>query len=270
MIVDSQISKASTSKDILVNMVNKFEDNPPAYDDDRVRPHMRSAGASTTRELVLHSSNPTPSVDQVHICESKHNIHGTFFIDPMIPVIDRRKTKHKSRQPLPHASFRSRKGSIDIELATTGNIQDAPKANVAVSTRHGEIKIQLLPTPPSRPRIGLDVQSRHGNVIFFIPEGFSGVVHLSTRKGDMQLLPALAAYTKVVKSSDNEKIFMIGTQNNVYELDPSREASFCEISTRTGSIVMGLSGRDHYTSQVGFWKRLGGYLSGSVKEKSDP
>ena len=102
--------------------------------------------------------------------------------------------------------------------------------------------------------------------MLFIPEGFSGVVHLSTRKGEMQLLPAIMACSKVVKSSDHEKIFMVGTQNNVYELDPSREASFCEINTRKGNIVVGLSGRDHYTPHVGFWKRLFG---GSVKEKSD-
>lgn len=53
---------------------------------------------------------------------------------------------------------------------------------------------------------------------------------------------------------------MIGTQNNLYELDNSREASFCQVDTRTGRIVIGLSGRDHYQAPIGFWKRLGGYL----------
>lgn len=55
---------------------------------------------------------------------------------------------------------------------------------------------------------------------------------------------------------------MMGTQNNVYELDNSREASFCEVDTRKGHIIVGLSGRDHYSPQVGFWKRLGGILRG--------
>jgi len=261
------------AKDVHTNMVHKIVDNPPAYSD-----HGSVAGqylpAPNSNNVVLATQNPPPSADQVHIFDRKHDIQGTFFIDPLVPALNRRK-KHKSKHPLPHASFRSRHGGIDLELATTGNIQDAPKANVAVSTRSGDIKIKLLPMPPSRPRMGLDVDSHHGNIALFLPEGFAGVVHLTTRKGEMQILPALSAFIKIVKSSDREMIFMIGTQNNVYELDTSREASFCEVNTRKGSIVVGLSGRDHYSPQVGFWKRLGGYLlpkgegSGNMNEKSE-
>ncbi|KAF8887038.1 hypothetical protein CPB84DRAFT_1826974 [Gymnopilus junonius] len=222
---------------------------------------------TTSHELDLNASHPPPSVDQVHLSERKHNIRGTFFIDPMVPMLNHR--PNKSKQPLPHASFHSRKGNIDIELATTGNIQSAPKANIAVSTRHGEIKVKILPIPPSRPRVGLDIQSRQGNVMLFIPEGFSGIIQLTSKKGDMQLLPVLSAYAQLLKSSDNEKIFMLGTQNNVLVLDSSRETSFCQISTREGSIIVGLSNRDHYTApQAGFWKRLGGYLGGNVHQQN--
>jgi hypothetical protein len=278
MILDLR-SEMLPAKDMHGNMVKKIVDNPPAYSDVGLsgvphNPHVQSSNTQSNPNpisLALSAPNPPPSVDQVHICERKYNIQGTFFIDPRVPALDRRKTKHKSKQPLPHASFRSRKGEVDLELATTGNIQDAPKANVAVSTRSGDIKIRLLPMPPSRPRMGLDVQSRDGNIALFLPDGFAGVVHLTTRKGEMEILPALSACIKVVKSSDREVIFMMGTQNNVYELDTSRESSFCGVSTRKGSIMVGLSGRDHYSPQVGFWKRLGGYLrgdSGTVKEKS--
>lgn len=85
-------------------------------------------------------------------------------------------------------------------------------------------------------------------------------MYLKTKKGDIKLLPALAAHIKIVKSTNRETIFMVGTQNNLYELDNSREASFCQVDSRTGHIVVGLSGRDHYQAPVGFWKRLGGYL----------
>ncbi|KDR80666.1 hypothetical protein GALMADRAFT_222262 [Galerina marginata CBS 339.88] len=274
MIVDPRTGKPP-AKDAHTSMVHKLVDEPPAYSDHR-------SVAGQYLPPVHHNfdpgnpasatPNPPPSADQVHIFDRKHDIQGTFFIDPLVPDLNRRK-KHKSKHPLPHASFRSRHGAIDLELATTGNIQDAPKANVAVSSRSGDIKIKLLPMPPSRPRMGLDVNSHHGNVVLFLPEGFAGVVHLTTRKGDMQVLPALSAFIKIVKSSNREMIFMIGTQNNVYELDNSREASFCEVNSRRGNIVIGLSGRDHYSPQVGFWKRLGSYLmprgesSGPVKDE---
>lgn len=115
----------------------------------------------------------------------------------------------------------------------------------------------------ARPRMGLDVHSHHGNVVMFLPDSYSGVVGLKTRKGELKILPALGASIKIVKSSSRETIFMMGTQNNVYELDNTREASFCEIDTRHGDVIVGLSGHDHYTPPVGFWKRLGEYFTGS-------
>ncbi|KAF8966343.1 hypothetical protein BDZ97DRAFT_705511 [Flammula alnicola] len=55
--------------------------------------------------------------------------------------------------------------------------------------------------PPSTPSMGLDVSSRHGDIVLFIPEGFSGVMQLSSRKGTMQVLPALSARMKILPGS---------------------------------------------------------------------
>jgi len=223
-------------------------DNPPAYSAD-----LPSRSAS--------SYLPPASVDQVHIFSRHEDIKGTFHIDPNVPSLRRlRKCKRKSPQTF-HASFRTRKADISIDLGTTGDVRDAKKANIAVATHKGDIKINLLPSHSVRP-IGLDVTSRKGNIVFFLPETFTGIVHLMTRKGEMAVLPALASIMKVVKTSDKEVIFMIAPKDGPNEADNSGETTLCQLNTRKGSIVVGLSGRDHYVPQTSFWKKLGCYLRG--------
>jgi len=231
-------------------------DNPPAYTDvDGHGRHYAAMQSISNPSLLPH---PPPSVDQVHVFERRHNIHGTFYIDPLIPAVS--KGKHKSKRPLPHASFRTRNNAIQLDLGTTGDIRKSPKANVSVSNKSGNIKITILPVLPSKPRLSLDVSSRHGNIILFLPQGFSGVVQLTTRKGEMNILPALRAIIKTVKASQRETIFMIGAQPTANDSDNSHEASFCELSSRTGNITVGLSGLDLYVPRVGFWQKIGGYL----------
>jgi len=74
------------------------------------------------------------------------DILGTFYIDPIVTAISRQKKKKnkKNKKSPPHASFRSRHGPIDIELATTGNIESAPKADVSVSNHAGDTTIKLV------------------------------------------------------------------------------------------------------------------------------
>jgi hypothetical protein len=104
-----------------------------------------------------------------------------------------------------------------------------------------------------------------GNIILFLPQGFSGVVQLTTRKGEMVILPALRAVIKIVKASHRETIFMIGAQPTANDSDNSREASFCELSSRTGSITVGLSGLDSFVPRLGFWQKIGEYFG--VRDK---
>jgi len=71
-----------------------------------------------------------------------HNFPGTFYIDPLVPGVG--KGKHKSKRPLPHASFRTRNNRIELDLGTTGDVHKAPKANVSVSSKSGDIKINIV------------------------------------------------------------------------------------------------------------------------------
>ncbi|KAF8966344.1 hypothetical protein BDZ97DRAFT_1809130 [Flammula alnicola] len=145
-------------------MSEKVVDNPPAYSDlesahGRVRHHPPPpVHASIARNNGQSLTVPPPSVDQVHIFERKHNIEGeilslvmsvqtagTFYIDPLVPALDQsRRGKQKCNKPLPHASFRTRNGTIDLNLATTGDGQKTPKARITVSSRHGLIRLNLV------------------------------------------------------------------------------------------------------------------------------
>jgi len=226
-------------------------ENPPAYSVQSDVPPSRSAG----------SHFPPPTVDQVHIFSRHEDIKGTFYIDPHVPSLRRNSNRKRKSQQMPHASFRTRRANISIDLGTTGDVGDVKKANIEVATDRGDIKINLLPTLPFRP-LGLNVTSRRGNIVFFLPETFTGIVHLGTRKGEMVVLPALAKIMKVVKTSNKEVIFMIAPTNSHNGADNSGEATLCQLNSRKGSIVVGLRGHDQYVSQPSFWKKLGCYLRG--------
>jgi hypothetical protein len=201
-----------------------------------------------------------PTADQIHISDRRHEIKGTFFVDPLIESLDPSRRRKKSKDTPPHASFRTRKQEIDIELGTTGNVERVSKAKVAVSSSSGHIKVKLLAMHSTRPRIGLDVQSRHGDIVVFIPDNYVGVVELSTSKGKLQVLPALASHMKIVKSSEKDLLFMVGDAHE--GVDTSREASFCNLRSCTGTVIIGLSNRDTYTPGPGFWQRMGSILKG--------
>jgi len=254
MIVEAEAPRITLDSKLLPK-INEMHmaDNPPAY--------TTHPGVPPAMSTSSHPP-PAPTVDQVHIFSRHEDIKGTFYIDPHVPLLDqsRRRCRRKSQQ-LPHASFRTRKADISIDLGTTGDIYDAKKANIDVATHKGDIKINLLPMLPIRP-IGLDVTSRKGNIVLFLPVTFSGVVHLMTRKGKMLVLPALASTMKVVKTSDKEIIFMIAPKNPQNGADNSSETTLCQLNTRKGTVVVGLSGHDQYASPPSFWKKLGCYLRG--------
>lgn len=124
-----------------------------------------------------------------------------------------------------------------------------------ISSRHGRsLNITTITTWKANATAPL------GTVAVFIPEDFVGMVQLTSRKGALKVLPILAGRMKTIKASDREMIFIIG--NATDDFDGSREASFCDLSTRSGDIVVGLSGRDQYVPPVGFWQKLGGMLKG--------
>lgn len=87
----------------------------------------------------------------------------------------------------------------------------------------------------------------------FLPETFSGLVQLKSRKGRFQILPELAAVMTMVKQGDEEVLFLVGNQATSGPI-----IDFCQLESRCGDLVVGLYGFDLYEKPVGFWRRLFG------------
>ncbi|KAG6827204.1 hypothetical protein H0H92_012788 [Tricholoma furcatifolium] len=264
MILDSQ-----KGEDVAVVRVQRFEDltrqqagdiDPPPYSKNNGPsfPHHRvPSGSGSINKQLPPSPERQPSVAQVHIQERHSPISGTFYIDPRIPSFgfDARGDKRRKKNP-PHASFRTRNDPISLDLGTVGDVSPScPKANVLVSARHGDINIKLLPFSPLRPTMGLEAHTRGGDIILFVPRDFSGALSISNCKGRIEFLPALASQMRVMKQTPKEALVLLGGQGE----GETRDMNLCELITRRGKIVVGLSDLDRYEANVGFWKKLFGH-----------
>ncbi|KAF5338381.1 hypothetical protein D9611_012460 [Ephemerocybe angulata] len=205
--------------------------------------------------------DPPPTVNQVHLLSKKEDIIGTFYVDPLIPTLNpgKRKKRGKRAASLPHASFQTRSGAIGLSLATTGNVLDSSKADITVASKTGNIEIRLLPTPPTRPRIAVDITSRSGDIMVWLPETFSGVIQLHTKKGELHVLPSLVKVAQVLKSTDKEAMLLMGSGPRGEE---SSQTDLCQLNSRSGKVIIGLSGKDKHPQETGFWKKLSLFFSG--------
>ncbi|TFK39860.1 hypothetical protein BDQ12DRAFT_681365 [Crucibulum laeve] len=265
MIVDASRHALQTSPGSLVRKQTSNSKPPPYHSLSYTQPvDINVAGPSTPPlpSTPNSTNDPAPSVNQVHLHSGDTDITGAFFIDPSTPALEAEiTTKKKTRKELLyHASFHSRKGAISLNLATTGNIYDIPQATVSISSRSGNIMINLLETTTTRPRMAVDAYSRTGDIIVFIPKTFSGVIQLNTRRGDLNILSGLSSASTQLKATEEEVILMIGNQSSAagYDGIPSQVGDLCQLRSYTGKIIVGLSGRDEYApkSASNFWSKL--------------
>ncbi|KAJ6555743.1 hypothetical protein B0H10DRAFT_1847600, partial [Mycena sp. CBHHK59/15] len=191
---------------------------------------------------------------------------GTYNIDPKPPIshLTNKKTRIKLT---PDAIFRTRSGKVTLELATTGLSRDVAKASVLVTSKSGNITLNLLPADETKPRFDLEVKSDAGTVLIFIPKTFAGAIQLHTRSGSLEFLPAITEHMRVVKSADMESLVFFGTQAPSSSQLPS---DFCHIKTRSGRIIVGLRGEDVYAEELGIWQRIGSYLKGEKDKAVSP
>ncbi|KAM6497090.1 hypothetical protein JOM56_007563 [Amanita muscaria] len=191
---------------------------------------------------------PAPTLTQLHLFTKHEDIRGTFYVDPAAPRLCKPSRAERKLLGDSQASFRSRNGKIAIDVGTTGR---GAKASAVVSTRNGDIHVNILPLLPDRPRICLDVSSRNGKVVLFIPESYQGILRLSTKKGKVEFLPSLSANMQAYKMTPKEALFYVGVN---HPDQPSGD--YCQIGTRHGAIIVGIAGRDVYPCESGFWKKM--------------
>jgi len=89
-----------------------------------------------------------------------------------------------------------------------------------------------------------------------VPPTFSGIVRMQTHKGSLEILPALAHRIKIAKRTEHEIIFMRNGDD-----DDCPEANYCDLTSRTGKVIVGLRDQDRYVPVVGFWKKFGSSFS---------
>jgi len=203
-------------------------------------------------------------------------ISGTFCIDPDLTgnghsveiqpyAACKFKGKCKGRfRSIPNASFFSKHGNITINLAASSSLGNGKPARVNVGTRSGNVLVTLFDVE-HQSHLNLDITSRRGNVALLVPRNFSGALHLHTKRGSLTFLPSFAQHMRVLKTTDDEALVLFGTSNAPLSASfaESSTADYCELTSRFGSVTVGLAGQDHFTGhESGFWKKIGEYLMG--------
>ncbi|KAJ7043653.1 hypothetical protein C8F04DRAFT_1072862 [Mycena alexandri] len=227
---------------------------PPQFEPQMVAVASSSRSSASAAPEVIPSGPFSTLSQQTRFAD----INGTYYIKPKNlnkEVPTRRKQRQKFR-PIPDAVFRSRRGDLSLDLATTGYASETPKAVVVASSKSGDISLNLISGGDIKPRFDLEVETHGGNIILFVPPTFSGAVQLHTKTGDLNLLPGLASGMQVVKSTDTEYLVLVGKQQPPGSRAPS---DFCRLRTRTGNITVGERGKDQpYVKSSSIWDKLAG------------
>ncbi|KAG6850564.1 hypothetical protein H0H93_011763 [Arthromyces matolae] len=251
MILDGQ-----KGEDIALDQVQRLEERerrsndvaPPPYAAPPLPPRKAASDSVSSAKYVLPpqppsirpSSLPPPTAIPPYVNTGNDPISGTFYVNPAVALSDLHGKSDRGKKKNFHAWFRTRKGSISLNLGTVGDAISS-KANVWVSTRHGDINIKLLPTSTSKPPMGLQACTRGD---------FSGAFQASSHHGRLDFLPGFASKMKVMKRTKKEALVMVDG-----DARGAQEVNFCELKTRHGKVVIGLSDFDKYESSPGFWKR---------------
>ncbi|CAL1714117.1 unnamed protein product [Somion occarium] len=192
---------------------------------------------------------------------SRHNpISGSYILNSELPPLaigcDRPKqcgrvpldgqNKRLFKQPhTPNASFQTRHGAISLNLATAGSTEDITRTYVQTNSRHGKINVNLFALQLHK-HICLEVATRHGHIVVFLPQCFQGAIQIRSRRGNVNFLPGFAQSARVVSGNDRFALVLFGINNlTLSDLD-SDALDVCLLSTRHGKITIGISGVDTY------------------------
>ncbi|OCH85889.1 hypothetical protein OBBRIDRAFT_784171 [Obba rivulosa] len=257
-----------------------------------------------------------------HICLfSKHNsISGTYHVDPVVPEVTPglQKTNRLQRDALRshrknskrafgssdatagepsisscgkrnpqqmNASFRTRHGSVTLDIAVVGTASgalvpvhkaDKVQARVMASSRHGRLNLNLFEIHPDR-CVDLDISTRDGAITVFFPLAFSGPIAFRTRRGreGIMFLPELAKRASIVRATDHEVLVVLSspdaqdapaaTSHVQFKTTPGDDCAM--IGSRHGKITVGISGMDRLDNTVappGILQKIGGLIETSV------
>lgn len=110
--------------------------------------------------------------------------------------------------------------------------------------------------PVSRGSAHTNFMDYTGHILVLIPRNFRGAIHIRGRKNGHQILPALSMASRVLKSTHQENLILVG------EPSPSTSGDgtdFLELRSRHGKITVGYTGDDAYQpDDTSFWQKIFG------------
>ncbi|KAI9464440.1 hypothetical protein BJY52DRAFT_1184186 [Lactarius psammicola] len=213
--------------------------------------------APPSTSLAVPSGVPTNGVNVSTLFET---IRGSWLLDPLAAqssnhsllqvLVENRAGRrprrfHNMTVGAPTAKLDSRRGNIFATLRVVGESTVPATATIRSTTRTGNVVLELVSKSPSR-TVHFDAYSRTGNISLLIPRSFSGLVELRGRRGDIELLPALAAFARVERATNSETVVLIG---NVAPPTPGLTSigDLARLYSLSGRLRLGFSGEDSFT-----------------------
>jgi len=248
---------------------SESEVGPPPY------PPPRDPGPSTSSAVVVASHSgyiqpttappsdiPTNGVNVTTILES---IRGSWLLDPLAPQSSgssilqttvasrsgRRARRSRNNMTMGNATAKltSRNGGISAAFRVVGFSGTPATAIINATTRGGNIVLELVSKDPIR-TVHFDAYSQMGNVTLLIPRNFSGLVELRARNGNIELLPALASFGRIVGMTHRETVVLVGN-GAPPGAGFTGTGDFARLCSHSGRLRLGFSGEDTFTESEG-------------------
>ncbi|KAG2364078.1 hypothetical protein BDR07DRAFT_1482793 [Suillus spraguei] len=241
------------------------EPSPSQIPDCDPPPYGFVSGSAAVSAVATGLAN-APTLKSIKLEKRHELISGTYIIDPEesgneASALQGFATRHSDLVGLtkaadflsaaPHAVFRNR------------NIKKCDRAIVDVSTRHGDIAVNLSSIHPGK-RITLKFARMEGRIVVLLPPTFCGDVQISSGKfGGYDILPGLSSSIRSMHGKKKKTSLLIG--DNTPTAEGSKFTDHCRLSTRRGRVVLGLSGQDSMPTlqrEDTIWRKIGSLLRG--------
>jgi len=226
-------------------------DEPPAYS------MVPTKAVSLSRNRLGAAPFSAP-VNGLYMYTKRQVIRGSWSLDPLATLLPTQNLvqmfldgqavkKKRFRRPKvdpPTAKFSSRHGGIQATLRVVGDSSVRSTATIRSETRGGNTILDLVSVAPMR-TVNIDASSRRGSVTLLVPRNFCGLVQLSSRHGAVEVLPALAASGRVVKTKDRETTVLLG-DGPVPQVGSDSFTDTARLYSRHGRVRLGFSGEDDF------------------------
>ncbi|KAH9172934.1 hypothetical protein EDB89DRAFT_2162266 [Lactarius sanguifluus] len=202
--------------------------------------------ASQQRAPQQHAPHTVPSdvpTNCVNVSTVFETIRGSWLLDPLAAqstnqsrlqllvenCAGRRPRRfHNMTTGAPTAKLDSRRGSIFATLRVEGELAVPATATIRSTTRTGNIVLELV------------------RQFVSLPMCFSGLGGLRGRRGDIELLLALAAFARVERVTNSETVVLIGS---VLPPTPGLTSTggLARLYSHSGRLRLGFIGEDSFT-----------------------